>query len=118
MFNSYCSVVTQHDRCWTWLTCREALQLALGFHQAALSRTEVESATDNVLQRTGLASCAGAHTPRNRNQTRTRARARSPTVELKLRSLEHPTQASGAVRPYSHVPPARADASTLRALWM
>ena len=58
MYRSFCAVVTQFDRNWTWLTCREHLQLAYGFFQASLTKGDREAATSSLLERTGLASCS------------------------------------------------------------
>ena len=62
MYKSHCAVVTQFDRTWTWLSCREHITFAHQFHQAELSALEVRAATDALLQATGLTSCADLKT--------------------------------------------------------
>ena len=58
MYRSYCAVVTQHDVNWTWLTAREQIDLAHAFLQASLTKEARKAATESLLERTGLASCA------------------------------------------------------------
>ena len=60
MYKAHCAVVTQFDRSWTWLSCREHLHLAYAFHQASLSSEELTRETETLLEKTGLTSCAGA----------------------------------------------------------
>ena len=62
MYKSHCVVITQFDRTWTWLSCREHITFAHQFHQAELSALEVRAATDALLQATGLTSCADLKT--------------------------------------------------------
>ena len=58
MYRSYCAVVTQYDRNWTWLTAREHVDLAHAFLQASLTKEARQAANESLLERTGLASCA------------------------------------------------------------
>ena len=58
MYRRYCAVVTQHDRNWTFMTCREHLDLAHAFFQASLTSQTRKTATEGLLERTGLLSCA------------------------------------------------------------
>ena len=58
MCKSHCAFVTQYDRSWTFLSPREQLDLAHAFFQASLKREARMAATEALLKRVGLASCA------------------------------------------------------------
>lgn len=58
MYKSYCAVVSQHDRTWTFLTAREHLESAVAFCQASLTKAARQQATESLLEQMGLTSCA------------------------------------------------------------
>ena len=58
MRRSYCAIVSQQDHNWTFLTCREHVELAYAFYQAAATSQQHTEATQELLGRMGLSSCA------------------------------------------------------------
>ena len=50
--------MTQVDCSWVYLTPREHLELAIALLQGGLSKAETAKATDQLLEQTGLTSCA------------------------------------------------------------
>ena len=58
IYQPFFAVVTQFDRNWTFLTCREHLNLAVAFHQARLTGEALDAEVTKLLELTGLVSCA------------------------------------------------------------
>ena len=58
VFSSYCAVVRQHEQCWTWLTCRESVWFAVAFFHHGLHGVALTQATDELLAKAGILSCA------------------------------------------------------------
>ena len=58
MYRSYCAIVRQNDRTWTFLSSREHLNFACAFFQASLTGEARSAAITSLLERTGLVSCA------------------------------------------------------------
>ena len=113
MYKSYCAVVTQSDRNWTYLTPREHLHLACGFHQAVLPADGLDAVAEELLERTGLTSCAGVglrshhpSPPRSRRSFACVSLLRSPSVyvcaepPLALFALFRSHQTSGPDRTF------------------
>ena len=57
LWYEHCAVVSQQDQLWTFLTCREHLELAFKMFHANLSNDELEAAVTQRLIELGLASC-------------------------------------------------------------
>lgn len=57
-FQKHCAVVTQVDRHWAFLTCRESVALSADLYLGDMSAEEKAARVDVVLKRTGLESCA------------------------------------------------------------
>ena len=53
-----CAVVKQDEQPWAWLTSRESVHFALGLFRHGLRGAELKEATEQMLAKTGLVSCA------------------------------------------------------------